>query len=189
MTGQSCAIAKSRPAFTRNITLSDFTTTNCEAMSVQFWWAGLALYCPYGGTGSAAAMQGPSRDAMRRRSDAALGPICRVRPAGSTPTGSTPAAVPSSRGSFRSRGGYGLLAGVLPSMSRACIRLRGIPERGDGWRSHRCRNRTRAPYVSNLGAPLLLSHHSCALALNDPKWSSHYAADSQAISVAVRRWI
>jgi hypothetical protein len=40
---------------------------------------------------------------------------------------------------FRTRGGYGPLAGVLLSRSRALIRVCEFPERGDRWRSLRCR--------------------------------------------------
>jgi hypothetical protein len=55
------------------------------------------------------------------------------------------------------QGGYGAVPGVLPSISRACIRMCEIPERGDPWRSQRCRSQTGTPTHAVLGKPALTS--------------------------------
>jgi hypothetical protein len=53
------------------------------------------------------------------------------------------------------QGGYGAVLGVLPSISRACIRMREIPERGDSWRCQRCQSQTGTPSSAVLGKPAL----------------------------------
>jgi hypothetical protein len=54
-------------------------------------------------------------------------------------------------------GGYGAVPGVLPSISRACIRMCEMPERGDPWRSQRCRSQTGTPTRAAQGKPALAS--------------------------------
>ena len=55
----------------------------------------------------------------------------------------------------RPLGGFGAVPGVLPSMSRACIRLREIPDRGDPWRSHRRWSQAATPPRARVGQPAL----------------------------------
>jgi hypothetical protein len=88
-----------------------------------------------------------------------LDPVCRVHRSRSAGLEKRPgdSVVPP-------QDGFGAVPGVLPSMGRACIRLREIPERGDSWRSHRCRSQTGTPPRALLGKPALLCVLHCPAA-------------------------
>lgn len=65
----------------------------------------------------------------------------------------SPALSPAFR--IHTRSAFGLLAGVLVSVLRACIRLCGLPERGDRWRSRLSPRRTTICWIDWLGQPHL----------------------------------
>lgn len=128
------------------ITLSDSSNTTCDNESPCFRRAKFAQ------------AHSSSRASFRKCRDVSwqgvmalcrhVGPICRKESALTSRFG-----MPKARNRIRTTGGFGALAGVLPSGSRACIRMCEIPERGDRWRFQRCRGDTPLIERLDLGKP------------------------------------